>query len=65
LATASTATHSRSRYSSRFLLACEGLESTQSTFAFTVFERVFKEYGLPQAIRTDNGVPFASSTISI
>ncbi len=46
-------------YSSRFLLACEGLESTQSTFAFAVFERVFKEYGLPQAIRTDNGVPFA------
>ena len=49
-----------SDYSSRFLLACEGLESTQSTFAFAVFERVFKEYGLPQAIRTDNGVPFAS-----
>lgn len=48
-------------YSSRFLLACEGLGSTQSTFAFTVFERVFKEYGLPDAIRTDNGVPFASS----
>jgi putative transposase len=48
-------------YSSRFLLACEGLESTQSTFAFTVFERIFKEYGLPDAIRTDNGVPFASS----
>ena len=47
-------------YSSRYLLACEGLESTQSTFAFAVFERVFKEYGLPQAIRTDNGVPFAS-----
>jgi putative transposase len=49
-----------SDYSSRFLRACEGLESTQSTFAFAVFERVFKEYGLPQAIRTDNGVPFAS-----
>jgi putative transposase len=49
-----------SDYSSRFLLACEGLESTQSTFAFTVFERVFRDYGLPQAIRTDNGVPFAS-----
>jgi putative transposase len=49
-----------SDYSSRYLLACEGLESTQSTFAFAVFERVFKEYGLPQAIRTDNGVPFAS-----
>jgi transposase InsO family protein len=47
-------------YSSRFLLACEGLESTKSTFAFAVFERVFKEFGLPDAIRTDNGLPFAS-----
>ena len=47
-------------YRSRFVLACEGLESTKSPFAFTVFERVFKEFGLPDAIRTDNGVPFAS-----
>jgi putative transposase len=47
-------------YRSRFLLACEGLESTKSLFAFTVFERVFKEYGLPDSIRTDNGTPFAS-----
>jgi transposase InsO family protein len=47
-------------YRSRYLLACEGLESTRSTFAFAVFERVFKEYGLPNAIRSDNGVPFAS-----
>jgi putative transposase len=45
---------------SRFLLACEGLESTKEQYAFTIFERVFKEYGLPRAIRTDNGVPFAS-----
>ncbi len=49
-----------SDYSSRYLLACEGLESTRSSFAFAVFERVFKEFGLPQAIRTDNGSPFAS-----
>ena len=28
--------------------------------AFTVFERLFKEYGLPIGIRSDNGVPFAS-----
>ena len=48
-------------YSSRYLLACEGLDSTKSTFAFTVFERVFKEYGLPEVIRTDNGIPFASA----
>ncbi|MBD3647293.1 MAG: IS481 family transposase [Pseudomonadales bacterium] len=47
-------------YSSRYLLACEGLSSTKSDFAFSVFERVFKEYGIPGAIRTDNGIPFAS-----
>lgn len=49
-----------SDYRSRYLLACEGLESTRETGAFPVFERVFKEFGLPAAIRTDNGVPFAS-----
>jgi len=45
---------------SRYLLACEGLESTKEAGAFEVFERTFKEFGLPAAIRTDNGVPFAS-----
>lgn len=48
-------------YRSRYLLACEGLESTKSAGTFPVFERVFREFGLPAAIRTDNGVPFASS----
>src|SRR6185369_9856721 len=48
-------------YHSRYLLACEGQESTKEQFAFTVFERVFREFGLPNAIRTDNGVPFASA----
>ena len=47
-------------YRSRYLLACEGLDSTKSPFAFSVFEQVFKEFGLPAAIRTDNGLPFAS-----
>lgn len=47
-------------YCSRYLFACEGLDSTKSVFAFSVFERVFKEFGLPDAIRTDNGNPFAS-----
>lgn len=46
---------------SRYLLACEGLESVKETGAFPVFERTFKEFGLPTAIRTDNGVPFASA----
>lgn len=45
---------------SRFLLACEGLESVKETGAFPVFEQTFKEFGLPAAIRTDNGVPFSS-----
>ena len=47
-------------YRSRYLLACEGLSSTRSAFAFSVFERAFKDFGLPAAIRTDNGTPFAS-----
>ena len=32
----------------------------RSEFAFSVFERAFKDFGLPDAIRTDNGAPFAS-----
>jgi putative transposase len=47
-------------YRSRYLLACDGLESTKEPFAFTVFERTFKDYGIPRAIRTDNGLPFSS-----
>lgn len=41
-----------SDYRSRYLLACEGMASTKSDFAFAVFERAFKEFGLPRAIRT-------------
>jgi putative transposase len=48
-------------FASRYLLTCEALSTTQEQFAFTSFERTFKEFGLPQAIRTDNGVPFASA----
>lgn len=45
---------------SRFILMCEALESTKEATAFTAFERLFAERGLPDAIRTDNGLPFAS-----
>ena len=48
-------------FASRFLLACEALSTTQERYAFGVFERAFQDYGLPRAIRTDNGVPFASA----
>ena len=44
-------------FASRYLLACDALSTTQATFAFAVFERAFKDFGLPLAIRTDNGVP--------
>ena len=47
-------------HASRYRLLCEALESNQERLAFTAFERLFKERGLPQAIRSDNGVPFAS-----
>jgi putative transposase len=45
----------------RYLLACQGLRSTQTHGVQTQFERLFCEHGLPRAIRTDNGVPFATS----
>ena len=45
---------------SRYLLACEALESTRETPVIEAFVRLFKERGLPAAIRSDNGLPFAS-----
>src|SRR5215472_6302839 len=47
-------------YCSRYLLLCEALESNREDLAFPAFERLFQERGLPRAIRSDNGVPFAS-----
>lgn len=47
-------------YASRFLITCEALFSTKEEFAFETFTRAFKEFGMPLAIRTDNGIPFAS-----
>jgi transposase InsO family protein len=47
-------------HASRFLLMCEALESTREDTAITAFEQLFRERGLPSAIRSDNGVPFAS-----
>ena len=47
-------------HASRFLLLCEAMESNAEKPALTAFERLFQERGLPRAIRSDNGVPFAS-----
>src|ERR1700683_3622672 len=49
-----------SDYASRYLLLCEAMESVKEQGAFTAFERLFQERGLPQAIRPNNGLPFAS-----
>jgi transposase InsO family protein len=47
----------------RFLLACHGLLSTRGSGVRPIFDRLFREYGLPRAMRTDNGVPFASTSL--
>lgn len=47
-------------HASRYLLLCEAMESNKEEFAFTAFERLFHERGLPKAIRSDNGIPFAA-----
>jgi len=49
---------------SRFLLGCEALESTRGLSAKEALKHVFREYGLPAAIRSDNGVPFATTSIA-
>ena len=48
---------------SRFLLTCHSLRNVQTVGAKPAFARAFREYGLPRAIRTDNGVPFATQAI--
>jgi putative transposase len=48
-------------FASRYLIACDALATTKEGYAFTVFERAFKDFGLPKAIRTDNGIPFSCS----
>ncbi|MCR4265298.1 IS481 family transposase [Nitratireductor sp. ZSWI3] len=45
---------------SRMILACEALESTKEQPVIETFVRLFRERGLPAAIRSDNGLPFAS-----
>jgi putative transposase len=48
---------------SRYLLACRGLTGTTYAESRPVFERLFREYGLPEIFRTDNGVPFATGAL--
>jgi putative transposase len=45
---------------SRYLFVCKSLDSTEESPCFPVYEQAFKEFGLPSAIRSDNGSPFAN-----
>lgn len=49
-----------SDFVSRYIISCEALSNTEINPCFAVFEEAFHEYGLPVAIRSDNGAPFAS-----
>jgi len=48
-------------HASRYLLCCRHVNKMGYDDAKMQFERVFREYGLPEIIRTDNGIPFAST----
>jgi putative transposase len=48
---------------SRYLLRCQAVEKTDFPRVQSIFEAAFREYGLPEAIRTDNGAPFASRAL--
>lgn len=49
---------------SRYLLECHALAGTQSWSTVSVFREIFKRYGIPRVLRTDNGVPFATRAIA-
>jgi transposase InsO family protein len=49
---------------SRYLLRCQAVSKTDTEQVQSVLEAAFREYGLPVAIRSDNGAPFASSALA-
>ena len=49
---------------SRYLLRCQAVEKTDTARVQAIFEAAFREYGMPQAMRTDNGAPFASRAVA-
>lgn len=46
---------------SRLLLGCDALESTKTEPVVCALRLLFKEFGVPESIRSDNGAPFAST----
>ena len=47
----------------RYLLECKAVKKTNTENVQKVFENIFREYGLPRAIRSDNGSPFAATSL--
>jgi transposase InsO family protein len=47
---------------SRYLLRCQSVEKTDTERVQAIFEAAFCEYGMPEAVRSDNGAPFAART---
>ena len=46
---------------SRYLLRCQALARNDTAHAWPVLEAAFREFGLPERLRSDNGPPFAST----
>jgi putative transposase len=45
---------------SRYLLRCQAVERPNDASVWPIFDAAFREFGLPKAVRSDNGPPFAS-----
>jgi len=50
---------------SRYLITCRGMPTISRIRVFRSFEQAFREYGLPDAIRTDNGPPFSNRGLGV
>jgi putative transposase len=49
-----------SDHCSRYLLRCESVANTGDNHVWPILAGAFRDFGLPKALRSDNGPPFAS-----
>lgn len=49
---------------SRYLIRCQAVEKTDTARVQAIFAAAFRQYGMPWAMRTDNGPPFASCSMA-
>jgi putative transposase len=48
---------------SRYIIGCRALSATTFELTWAAFERLFREYGLPDSMLSDNGTPFSSNSV--